>query len=173
MRILFILIPLLFSHTLYAQNYYGTPPKRAINYESSVGVFGGLYQGRETFGEAGIAIVSIDKTNGFDFSGLGLSAEFNSGNRIIGLKLDYWLNLPILPLSLGLATVSYFQDGHFNQTIRPSAGISYLYFRLSYCYDAVLGERKIFDLNRHQLFLRCYLPIFRYKKANNGSIPSE
>lgn len=173
MRLLLVIPFIFFVQGLYAQNFLGTPPKRDFNYESSVGVFGGLYQGNLTFGEVGIGLASLDKTNGFDFSGAGISAEFRSGNRILGLKLDAWMNLPILPLSIGIGTISYFQNGNFNQTIRPSIGLSYLYFRLSYSYDAILGEPTISDLNRHQVFLRCYLPVFKFKKANNGFLPSE
>lgn len=137
----------------------GTPPVKFGNYEQSIGVFGGLYQGGETFGEVGIGVAELDEWENLDFKGAGLSLEFNSGNNIYGVKLDAWRTLPLFPLNLGFGTVSYFQEGKFNQTLRPTVGLSHNYFRFSYGFDFILGRQNIQHLNRHQLFVRYYLPL--------------
>lgn len=143
----------------FSQSKMGTPPLKYGNYYSSIGVFGGVYQGNTTFGEVGMGVAELDELENLDFKGAGLSLEFNTGNKVYGVKLDAWHSLPLFPLSLGLGTVSYVQEDRFNQTIRPTVGLSYNYFRFSYGYDILLGRQNVQYLNRHQLFVRYYLPI--------------
>ncbi|XOV65960.1 MAG: hypothetical protein ACFHU9_10015 [Fluviicola sp.] len=173
MKYLILIIAVLYCPMTFAQKRMGTPAQNFAHYQSSFGVFGGIYQGKGTMGEIGLGIAELDKSSQLFFQGAGLSLEFNPGLGIYGAKLDTWTNLPLLPLSVGISTISYFQEEHFDQTLRPNLGLSFHYFRISYCYDIILGRQQIQELNRHQVFVRYYLPVKKRKRHYNQTMPVE
>jgi len=155
------------TSVVHSQEHMGTPVMRFDNYVNSFGAFGGLYLGKELVGEVGFGVAVLDEGENLDFYGAGTSLEFNPSDDVYGIKIDLWKTLPIVPLNVGIGTVSYFQEGKFNQTIRPTIGLSYNYFRFSYAFDFLIGREHIHDLNIHQLFLRYYVPFHRKKRHQN------
>lgn len=164
LRILLFTFPL-FCLQAYGQNLGSpTPPAKYYSYRSTIGAIGGIHQGRHTFGEIGIGYGHLEDIHGYFFWGVTGSIEFNPWNDVYGAKIGVWKSIPILPLSFGLSTTSYFQYGAFDQVLQPAIGIAYKYLHLTYGYNIRLDPRSITQRNTHQVSLRYHLPVITLKQ---------
>lgn len=148
-----------------SQEHLGTPLAKYGSYHSSIGIIAGWNQWRYSFPEIGVGYGVLEELHGYTFRGIYASVEMNPWMKIYGAKLGGWISLPILPLSLGLSTVSYFEQGTHDQTLRPGIGFCYKYLHLTFEYNFTLGNETIGRKNRAQISLKYHLPVFTLKRS--------
>lgn len=165
-KLLLLCLWLLPTFSAVGQTGMPTPPARHYTYESSLGIVGGLHQGRHTFGEIGIGYGCLQDLHGYYFWGITGTVEANPWNNVYALNISLWKSLPMIPISVGFSSVSFFQYGVYDQALRPSIGIAYRYLHLTYSYDFTIGNRSIDFRNRHMVSLRYFLPTVYFKKTS-------
>ena len=173
MKALKILILSVFPVFSFAQTGSAPTPISIVMFEEiNFGAITGVHFGKVWMGELGLAIGKNQEGRAVNsYVNLSTSFEFNMERDIYGIKIAAWVNPGvILPLSYGIATVSYFENNNFNQVLQPSFGFGIGTVQMVYNFNICLGRRRISALNSHQLSLRLYLPYIPIRRRFNEPV---